>query len=272
MKNMKKIALAAAAAVAFVGAAVNAATFNVSTGAGWTSDFLTKTQAQMDANKVLAPDTVIASLVSLNNAVPEFTGSPAPVSAFVYNAGKPNAAWVDSTTTVSGARWNGYQTATNGNLNTVTNARQNDVGYYLFSTDIAVGANQIVSFAAGGLNGKGFASDNRVVGIFINNVKINFVQNGSANNQAPAGSGVFEQTYGSITGSANTITTGPTVRVTFIVENNNPTGTASGNPAGLLVDGLLTASLAPGIPLPTAVWGGLALMGMVAGQRMRRAN
>lgn len=271
MKHARKVALAAVAAAAFLGSALHAATLNVTTGAGWQSDFLAVSQATMDTNKLLSADTVVASLVSFNAGVPEFTGAPAPVGAHQYNPGAPNGAWVNSNTTTYGGNWIGYKNGTNGANNTANLATQNDVGYYMFSQDysFAPGFN-LVTFAAGLGTGKGFASDNRVVGIFINGVKINFVQNGIANNAAPTGL-TYEMTYGSITGSTAVNTTGPNVRVTFIVENNNPTGTANGNPAGLLVDGQLSASQAPVIPLPAAVWGGLGLMGLIAGQRMRRS-
>jgi len=255
---MKKrmFVLAAAAAMAFVSAAANAASVVVTTGASWTSTYsnvnpFDVTDAGLRLNE--APHSVSA----INTDLPVPGGFSGANGALVYTESTPHTSWIGA---LAGSNWIGYKDLTNGAANTPNGAgndpRANLVGYYLFETSI------LFTTSPGTVTLSGtFASDNRVVGIFVNGVALTFTQ-----------TGIPEVTYNAISGTlpSGTGPDGNPVKIQFIVENNRPQGNGNGNPVGLMFSGLLETTAGEVIPLPSAVWGGLALMGMVAGQRMRR--
>ena len=269
---MKKrmFVLAAAAAMAFVSAAANAAVVSVNSGAGWTAGY-NATSPFSGAPQLLT--RAAHSNSGLTAGLPDLSSGFTGVGpALQYTTASPNSAWTPSTG-LPGASWLGYQDGTavgaNGSTNGNNNANANFVGYYLFQTSVGFLTNDLGTI---NLSGR-FSSDNRVVGVFLNGVALNI---GSTTTPGNPQTGTPEVTYNTISGLiAPPVVAGglgnPVV-ISFIVENNRPNNNGDGNPVGLLFSGTLTTDgTAPVIPLPSAVWGGLALMGMVVGNRARRS-
>ena len=265
---MKKrmFVLAAAAAMAFVSAAANAAVVSIKSGAGWTAGY--NATSPFSAPNVLFNHPAHSG-AGLNPNLPNLgSGFGVLGAALQYTTASPNSAWTPSTG-LPGASWMGYKAGTNGLTNSNNSANANFVGYYLFQTSVGFLTNDLGTINLSG----NFSSDNRVVGVFLNGTPLNI---GSITTPGDPQVGTPEVTYNTISGqiSAPVIDGAPgnPVVISFIVENNRPDNNGDGNPVGLLFSGTLTTSgSALVIPLPSAVWGGLALMGMVVGNRARRS-
>ena len=279
---MKKrmFVLAAAAAMVFTGAVAQAATITASTASasGWFTSIATDTdgpatvgpfgpwQANNSALKVTTP----------NNAwIGGGNGNVASVAQFATTLGV-----LGFSDPASNAGYRGEWIST---------AANSQAGRQLTRYSKMLDFSPDVVLAGGGIAYNiGFSGDNNVVNISFSTGPANLspptallgspvavILNEALPVNAPPQGNSFYRDFSGVAVLSSPVVTGPVspIWITFTVYNETFQDSEGGtSPHGLSFAGVFRSlSAAEVIPLPGAVWGGLALMGLVAGNRMRRS-